>query len=89
METNKKNTANAGNEEKNKNVTGSNSGLGNADDAIEDDGTPVLDEEAAGAGELVGLARQHPDRELFVGKVGPGQLVSLGLLGLVDVDGRG
>ena len=45
METNKKNTANAGNEEKNKNVTGSNSGLGNADDAIEDHGTPVLDEE--------------------------------------------
>ena len=45
METNKKNAANAGNEQKNKNVTGSNSGLGNADDAIEDDGTPVLDEE--------------------------------------------
>jgi hypothetical protein len=45
METNKKNRANADNEEKNKNVTGLNSGIENTDDAIEDDGTPVLDEE--------------------------------------------
>jgi hypothetical protein len=45
MKTNKKNRANAANEEENKNVTGSNSGIENTDDAIEDDGTPVLDEE--------------------------------------------
>ena len=45
METNKKNSTNTDQEERNKKVTGTNPGLGNADEAIEDDGTPVLDEE--------------------------------------------
>src|SRR5699024_3530494 len=38
----------------------------------------VVREEAARAGELVGLARQHPDRELLVAEVSPGQLEALG-----------
>ena len=46
----------------------------------------VVDQEAAHAGELVLLPRQHLDRELLVGQVGAGELEGLGRLGLVLVD---
>jgi hypothetical protein len=49
----------------------------------------VLDQEAAGTRELVGLAREHPDREFLTGEVRSGQFVSVGGLGLVLVHGRG
>src|SRR6187455_1754279 len=49
----------------------------------------VVHQEAPGARELVGLAREDPHRELLAGQVGPGQLEALRLLGLVDVDARG
>src|SRR3954452_2032402 len=45
----------------------------------------VLDQEARGAGELVGLLRGHLDREGLVGEVGARELVGLGELGLVLV----
>ena len=51
----------------------------------------VVHQEAAGAGELVALLGQHPDRQFFTGQagqVGAGQLQRLGQLGLVDVDRR-
>src|SRR4051794_9813454 len=46
----------------------------------------VPDQEAAGAGELVRLAREHPDGQLLVGEVGARQLERLRGLGLVLVD---
>src|SRR4051794_36077605 len=46
----------------------------------------VADQEAAGTGELVRLAREHPDRQLLVREVGAGQLERLRGLGLVLVD---
>ncbi len=49
----------------------------------------VVHEEAAGAGELIGLARQHPDGEHLTGQVGPGQLERLGEIRLVLVDRAG
>src|SRR5699024_1332725 len=49
----------------------------------------VLDEEAAGAGELVRLSGQHPHRQLLAGEVGARELVRVRGLGLVLVDGRG
>ena len=49
----------------------------------------VVHEEAPRARELVGLPWEHPDGELLTGEVGTGQLESLGLLGLVDVDAGG
>src|SRR5690606_8111658 len=48
----------------------------------------VVDEEAARAGELVGLLRQHLDRELLAGQVGARQLEALRRLRLVDVHDR-
>jgi len=44
METNDKNKTPQG-EEKNKDITGNNDTLAQQNDAVEDDGTPVLDEE--------------------------------------------
>ena len=41
---------------------------------------------SSAAGELVGLARQHADRELLVAEVRTGELEALGRLGLVLVD---
>src|SRR5262249_61044385 len=49
---------------------------------------PVMHEEAAGARELVSLARDHAERELLVGQVRPGQLQRLGRVVRVDVDRR-
>src|SRR5699024_8058851 len=49
----------------------------------------VLDEEAAGAGELVRLSGQHPHRQLLTGEVGARELVRVRGLGLVLVDGGG
>src|SRR5699024_9124046 len=49
----------------------------------------VLDEEAAGAGELVRLAGQHPHRQLLPREVRPRELVRVRGLGLVLVDGGG
>ena len=49
----------------------------------------VVDQEAAAAGELVALLRQHPDGELLPGQVGTGQLERLVEVGLVDVDRAG
>src|SRR5690606_32675112 len=46
----------------------------------------VMHQEAAHAGELVGLAGQHADGELFAREVGTGQLEAFGRLGLVLVD---
>ena len=46
----------------------------------------VVDEEAARAGELVGLARHDPHGHLLAGEVGARQLEALRQLGLVDVD---
>src|SRR6478735_2726786 len=46
----------------------------------------VMDEEATRTGELVGLARKHPDRELFVREVRARKLERLGKVGFVDVD---
>src|SRR5699024_8232779 len=46
----------------------------------------VPDQEAAHAGELVGLLGLDLDRELLGGQVGPGQLEGLRGLGLVLVD---
>src|SRR5690242_4340297 len=48
----------------------------------------VVDQVALATGELVGLPRDHPDRQLLTGEVGAGQLEALGLFGLVDVDAR-
>ena len=45
--------------------------------------TAMVHEEARAAGELIGLARQHPDREALVRQVGAGQLEALGELGPV------
>src|SRR5690606_14418387 len=46
----------------------------------------VVHQEAAGAGELVGLTGQHPDAQLLAREVGTGELEPLGGLGLVLVD---
>src|SRR5690606_41758881 len=48
--------------------------------------TAVVHQEAARARELVGLTRDHTQRQLLVGQVGTGQLEGLGEIGLVDVD---
>src|SRR5690606_22072577 len=49
----------------------------------------VVHQEAARAGELVRLPRDHPQRQLLVGQVRTGQLERLGEVGLVDVDRAG
>src|SRR5690606_30939631 len=46
----------------------------------------VVDEEAAAAGELVGLTRQDADGQVLAGEVGAGELEALGGLDLVLVD---
>jgi hypothetical protein len=46
----------------------------------------VVHEEAARAGELVGLSRQHAQRQLLVRQVGAGQLERLGQVGLIAVE---
>src|SRR5437868_12599855 len=48
--------------------------------------TLVVHQEALGAGELVGLSRNHPKGEFLVRQVGAGQIERLGEIGLVDVD---
>src|SRR3954447_4992601 len=47
---------------------------------------PVVHQEAAGAGELVALLRQHADGQLLAGQVCTGELECLREIGLVDVD---
>ncbi len=46
----------------------------------------MMDEEAARAGELIGLLGQHSNHQLFAGQVGAGQLEVLRGLRLIDVD---
>ena len=48
-----------------------------------------MDQEAAGAGELVGLLGHHPDGEFFIEEVRTGELVGLHGVGLVDISGGG
>jgi hypothetical protein len=43
-------------------------------------------QEAAAAGELVRLLREHLDRQLLAGQVRAGELEALRRVGLVDVD---
>lgn len=45
-------------------------------------------EEAARAGELVGLLRDDAHRQFLAGQVRAGQFEGLGRFGFVDVDGR-
>jgi hypothetical protein len=47
----------------------------------------MVHQEAARARELVFLLRDHADRELLIRKIGPGKLMGLGQLGLVDIHG--
>ncbi len=48
--------------------------------------TAVVHEEAPGTGELVSLTRDHPERELLVRQIGPGQLQGLGNVVRVKID---
>src|SRR5438067_10096150 len=47
---------------------------------------PVMHQEAARAGELVRLPRDHPERKLLVGQVGAGQLQRLRHVLGINVD---
>ena len=46
----------------------------------------VLHQEARRAGELVGLLRNHPNRELFTREIRAGQFERVELVAVVDVD---
>src|SRR5690349_7240333 len=48
-----------------------------------------MDQEATRAGELVGLFRDDPDRQLLAGQIGSGQFERFGGFRFVDVDNRG
>src|SRR5579875_156712 len=47
---------------------------------------PVMHQEAARAGELVRLPRDHPERKLLVGQIRPGKLQSLRRVVRIDID---
>lgn len=49
----------------------------------------VVDEEATGAGEFVGLLGDDADGEFFAGQVGAGQFEGFGCVGVLDVHDGG
>src|SRR5690606_30219271 len=53
------------------------------------DPAAVLHEEAARAGELIGLAGKDPHGELLAGEIGTGELIGIGRFGLILIDRRG